>query len=62
MIDTSFLHKLLDVRLARFLENKFRDSNMGPRGLSEAQNEVFCRFLEFGSLVFLELAYNNSLQ
>ena len=31
-------------------------------GLNQAQNEVFCDFLEFGSLVFLEIAYNDSLQ
>ena len=27
-----------------------------------AQNEVFCHFLGFGSLVFLKIAYNDSLQ
>ena len=29
---------------------------------NRTQNEVFCHFLKFGSLVFLEIAYNNSLQ
>ena len=28
---------------------------------NQVQNEVFCHFLEFGSYVFLEIAYNDSL-
>ena len=35
---------------------------MGPIGLNLAQDEFFCHFLEFGSLVFLELTYNDSLE
>ena len=31
-------------------------------GLNQTQNEVFRHFLEFGSLIFLEIAYNDSLQ
>ena len=31
-------------------------------GLNQAQNEVFGHFFEFGLLVFLEIAYNDSLQ
>ena len=31
-------------------------------GQNQARNEVFCHFLEFGLLVFLEIAYNDSLQ
>ena len=30
-------------------------------GLNQAQNEVFPHLLEFGSYVFLEIAYNDSL-
>ena len=35
--------------------------NFGPTGLNQAQNEVFCHFTEFGSYVFLEIVYNDSL-
>ena len=35
---------------------------MKSTGLNQTQNEVFCHFLEFGSLVFLEIAYNDGLQ
>ena len=46
---------------ARFLK-KFHGPNLAATGLNQAQNEVFRHFLEFGSLVFLEIAYNDSLQ
>ena len=36
--------------------------NLGLMDLNEAQNEVFRYFLEFGSYVFLEIGYNDSLQ
>ena len=36
--------------------------NLGPTGLNQDQNEVFRQFLEFGSLVFLEIACNDTLQ
>ena len=35
---------------------------MGPTDLIQVQNEVFHYFLKFESLVFLEIAYNYSLQ
>ena len=35
---------------------------MDPTGLIQVQNEVFDYFLKFESLVFLEIAYNYSLQ
>ena len=35
---------------------------MDSMDLNQAQNEVFCHFLEFGSLVFLDIAYNDSLK
>ena len=38
-----------------FLKNKIGDPNL-------AHNEIFRHFLLFVSLVFLEMAYNNSLQ
>ena len=37
---------------------KICSPNLGPAGLNQAQNEVFHYFLEFGSLVFLDIAYN----
>ena len=44
---------------ARFLKKKLL---MGPMGLNQAQNEVFCHFIEFGSYVFLEIVYSDSSQ
>ena len=32
------------------------------RNIFWAQNQVFCDFLKFSSLVFLEIAYNDGLQ
>ena len=32
---------------------------MRPIYINQAQNEVFCHFLEFGSYVYLEIAYNH---
>ena len=46
----------------RFFKKIFRGSNLGPTGLNQVQNKVYHHFLEFGSLVFLEIAYNDSLQ
>ena len=46
----------------RFLNEKFGDPNLGPSGLNYAQSEVFRHFIEFGSFVFLEIAYSDSLQ
>ena len=50
------------VRRSQIFEKKYRRPNLGPTGLNQAQNEVLHNFLEFGSLVFLEIAYNDSLQ
>ena len=36
-------------------------SKFGPKGPNQFQNQVFCHFLKFGSLVFLEIVYNDSL-
>ena len=43
-------------------EIKFLKSKFGPNKLNHAQNYVFRHFLYFGSTVFLEIAYNNSLK
>ena len=37
-------------------------SELSPTGLNQAQNQVFHDFLEFGSLIFLEIACSDSLQ
>ena len=48
---------------ARFLKKKeIRGPNLVPTSLNQARNEVFCHFLEFGSLVFLEITYSDSFQ
>ena len=48
---------------ARFLEKKiFGSPNLGQMAQHRTQNEVFCYFLKFVSLVFLEIAYNDRLQ
>ena len=43
---------------ARFLKKKLQPE-FGPIGRKSGPK---CRFLEFGSLVFLEIAYSDSLQ
>ena len=40
----------------RFSKEKFVSLDLGPTGLNQALNEVFCHFIEFGSFVFLEIA------
>ena len=47
--------------VARFKKKK-SGLNLGPMGLNQAQDKVFCYFLDFGSLVFLEIAYNDSME
>ena len=47
---------------ARFFFKKNGGANLGQMGQNRAQNKVFCYFLKFDSLVFLEIAYNDSLQ
>ena len=37
-------------------------ATFGSKEPKSARNEVFCHFLNFRSLVFLEIAYNDSLQ
>ena len=46
---------------ARVLKKKL-GPNFGQKGQNRARNLIFCNFLKFGSLVFLEIAYNVSLQ
>ena len=43
------------------MKNKFGGPNLSPTALNQAQNEVFCHFIEFGSYVFLEIVYSDSL-
>ena len=43
-------------------EKFFWGPNLGHRDQNLFQNQVFCHFLKFGSLVFLEIAYNDRLQ
>ena len=43
-------------------KNKTCGPNLGLTGLNQEENEVFRYFLEFGSVGFLEIAYNGSLQ
>ena len=50
------------VRRSQIFEKKYHRPNLGPTGLNQAQNEVLGNFLEFGSLVFFEIAYNDNLQ
>ena len=46
----------------RFLREKKDILNLAPMGLNHAQNVFLCHFLEFESLVFLEVEYSDSLQ
>ena len=44
------------------LTKKIGSSNLGHMTQNRAQNQVFCYFFKFGSLVFLEIAQDNSLE
>ena len=48
---------------ARFLKKKKKigGPNLDSTVLNQAQNEIFCHFIEFGSHVLFEIAYNDSL-
>ena len=46
----------------QIFEKKIGSLSLGLMGLNEAQSEFFCHFIEFGSYVFLEIAYNDSLE
>ena len=52
----------LVVDTARFLKKKIGVPNLGQMGQIRTQNYFFCYFLKFGSLVLLDIAYNDSLQ
>ena len=50
-----------------FSRDEIQEKNLGGQNLGKtsqnwARNQVFRHFLEFGSLAFLEIAYNDSLQ
>ena len=36
--------------------------NLGQMGQNPAQNQFFCHFYKFGSLVFMEIAQNENLE
>ena len=49
--------------LSQIFEKKQTGSrNLGQMGKNQVQNKVFSHSLKFGSLVFLDIAYNDSLQ
>ena len=56
------LQQCLTSNRGKIQKKKFWGPNLGQRSQNQAQNEVFCHFIKFGSLVFLEGAYNDSLQ
>ena len=45
----------------KFLKKTFGGPSLDPMSLNQAQNDVFCHFLESGSQLFLENAYDDSL-
>ena len=47
---------------SQIFEKKIVSPNLGPMGQNQVQNLVFCHFLKFGSLIFLEITDNDSLQ
>ena len=45
------------------MKKKLGGPEFGPKGSKAVKNLVFlCHFFKFGSVVFLEIAYNDSLQ
>ena len=56
------LQQCLTSTRGKIHQKKFWSPNFGQKGQNWAGNQVFCHFLKFGSLVFLEIAYNDSLQ
>ena len=55
------LQQCLTCSRAKIHEKKFWCPNLGQRGQNLSRNQVFCHFLKFGSLVFLEIAYNDKI-
>ena len=47
---------------SQIFEKKIGGLNLGATGLNQAQNEVFPHCLEFGSYIFLEIEYDDSLR
>ena len=58
----STLNKKVAILSCNSLNSKLLHGQIWPNRLNQAQYEVFRHFLEFGSLFFLEIAYNDSLQ
>ena len=46
----------------QIFKNKFWRPELGPTGQNRTWIEVFCYFLKFGLLVFLEIAYSENLK
>ena len=56
------LKQFLTSRSGKIHEKIFRRPNLGQKGPKLGAKMVFGHFLKFGSIVFLEIAYNDSLQ
>ena len=56
------LRECLTSSRGKIHKKKFLIPNLGRRGQNQSQNQVSCHFFKFGSLDFLEIAYNYSLQ
>ena len=56
------LQQFLTSNKGKIYEKRFGGLHLGQRGQNWVRNQVFWHFLKFGSLFFLEVAYNDSLQ
>ena len=56
------LQQCLTYNRSKTHEKKFWGPNLGQRERNQSRNLFFCHFLKLGSLVFLEIACNESLQ
>ena len=52
----------IDLQSQNFEKKNGGSTESGPNGHKSGQNVVFCHFLEFGSYVFFEIAYDDSPQ
>ena len=56
------LQQFLTSSRSKIHEKKFWGPNLGQRDQNRVGKQVFCHFLKFGSLAFLEVACSDSLQ
>ena len=56
------LQQFLTSSRGKIHKKKILGPKFGPKGPKSGPKLVFCNCLKFGSLVFLEIAYNDSLQ